>query len=201
MEKFKLKLESREGKTPNQLRREGKIPATLYGAQQPSENAQLCAKEFSSLPAAALSHIIELDFAGKKVNALVRNVQRKATTHQVLNLELLRVLADRKLTVNVPLKFTGVSPAVQAGGQLVDVYQEAEIECLPGDIPDFIEVSIAEIKEIDQGIHFSQLKVSDKIKILNPADEIVVRVVAPRASAATKEEAAPAAAAAATPAS
>jgi len=194
MEKFKLKVEHREAKKPNLLRREGKIPATVYGHGIPSQAVQVDEREFSKLPPAAYSHIVELS-GGKDaaVSALIRNVQRKPTTHQVLNIEFYRVQADRKLTVTVPLKFIGSSPAVAAGGQLVEVHQEAEIECLPGDIPDNIEVDLSLIELIEQGIHFSELKVPPVIKILNPADEIVVRVVAKKAVVEEKPAAAAAA--------
>lgn len=202
MEKFKLKLEPRESKKPNQLRREGKIPATIYGPGLESQSVQVSEREFSHLPAGAHSHILELSSGNGDVNAIIRNVHRRATTSQVLNIEFYRVSADRKLTVSVPLRFEGVSPAVQAGGQVVENYLEAEIECLPSDIPDFLLIDLSQITEIDQGIHFSELKLSDKIKVLNPPDEIVVRVVAPRAAAEEKPaEAAAAAEPAATAAS
>ncbi|HEY9787705.1 MAG TPA: 50S ribosomal protein L25 [Candidatus Obscuribacterales bacterium] len=190
MEKIKLSVKAREEKRPNQLRREQKIPATLYGPGQPSENVQVDAKEFSRLPGAAYSHMIQLDFGNNKpVNAIIRDVQRKPTTHEVLNIEFYRVALDRKLTVTIPLMFVGESPAVAQGGQLIEVFQEAEIECFPGDIPDKLEVDLSVLEEIDQAIHFSDLKVSDKVKILNPLDEVVVRVVAKR----IHEEEAPAA--------
>lgn len=202
MEKFKLQLEKRETKTPNQLRREGKIPATIYGRGLESQSVQVNEREFTRLPAAAYSHVVELSgFQDKALNAIIRHVQRRATSHQVMNIEFYQVQADRKLTVSVPLKFHGTSAAVQAGGQVVESYQEAQIECLPADIPDFLEVDLSQITEIEQGIHFSELKISDKIKILNPGDEIIVRVVAPRKvvedtkPAAAAEAAAPAQAA------
>lgn len=198
MEKFKITLEKRETKKPRALRRDGKIPATLYGPGEASVNVQVCAREFSRLPAAAFSHIVELSGLDKSVNAVIRNVDRKPTTSEVFNIEFYRVASDRKLTVTVPLKFIGTSPAVAAGGQLQEVYLEAEIECFPSDIPDFLEVDLARIEQIEQGIHFSELKISDKIKILNPADEIVVRVVTPRA--VVEETPVAAAAAAETPA-
>lgn len=185
MDKIKLAVAAREEKTPRQLRREAKIPATLYGPGQPSENVQIDAKEFSRLPKAAYSHMIELEMGkGKPINAVIREVQRRGTTHEVLNVELYRVALDRKLTVTVPLKFVGVSTAVTVeGGQLIEVFQDAEIECLPGDIPDFIEADVSLITEIDQGLHFSDLKVSENIKILNPEEEVVARVVAKKAAA------------------
>lgn len=195
MEKIKLSVTARDSKKkPNALRREAKIPATLYGPGQPSENVQIDAKEFSRLPAAAYSHMIELDFAsGKPVNAIIRDVHRKSTTSEVLNVQLYRVALDRKLTVTIPLKFVGESEAVVQGAQLIEGFQEVEIECLPGDIPDHIEVDLTQLKEVDDAIHFQDLKISDKVKILNPPEEVVARAVTKRQI----EEEAPAAAAAA----
>lgn len=191
MEKFKLTLDPRGTKKPNQLRREGHIPATVYGPGKPSFSAMVSGKDFSRLPASAFSHIIELEGAKEgKISAIIRNVQRKSTTNDVLNIEFYRTQADRKLTVTVPLKFIGVSPAVQAGGQLLEIHQEVEIECFPQDIPDYLEVDIAQIQELEQGIHFGDLPVSSTIKVLNPADETIVRVVAPRAVGAEEKPAA-----------
>ena len=122
-----------------------------------------------------------------------------------MHVEFYRVRLDRKLTMSVPLKFVGTSPAVVLGGQLQENYQEAEIESLPGDIPDFLEVDLSAITEIEGAIHFSDLKVSDKIKVLNPLDEIIAKVTAPRAvaeggAAAAAEAGASTAAAPAAPA-
>lgn len=180
MEKIKLKVSKREDKTPNLLRREGQIPATLYGANVPSENLQLCAREFGRLPGAAYSHMIELEIDGKVVNAIIRQVQKKSTKDHVYNVEFYRVNLDKKLTVTVPLKFVGASAAVHAGGQLVENYQDAELECLPGEIPDFVEIDLSLLEHMDSAIHFGQVKIAPTIKILNPHDEIVIKVVAPK---------------------
>lgn len=180
MQKIKLNVKEREAKTPNQLRREAQLPATLYGPGEPSTNLQIEEKEFVRLPNAAYSHMIELDLGAQAINAIIRNVQRKASTNKIMNVELYKVRLDRKLTVTVPLKFVGVSEAVTLGGQLVEVNLEAEIECFPTDIPDEIEVDLSVLKEIDQSVHFGDLKLSDKVEILNPHDEIIVKVITPR---------------------
>lgn len=191
MEKFKLGVATREEKTPNQLRREGKLPATLYGNGLESESLQLDAKEFGRLPREAYSHMIEVDLSGKSANVVIRNVQRRSTTHKVLNVELYKVDMERKLTVTVPMKFVGVAPAVTVqGGQLLEVFHYAEVECLPGNIPDFIEADVSIITEIDQGLHFGELKLPEGIAILNPKEEVVARVVAKKASNEEKKEAA-----------
>jgi large subunit ribosomal protein L25 len=181
MEKIKLNVQERETKTPNVLRREAKLPATLYGPGEPSLSLQVDEREFTRLPVAAYSHMIELEIGSKPTNALIRSVQRKASTNKIMNIELYRVQLDRKLTVTVPLKFIGTSDAVVTfGGQLIEAHQETEIECLPNDIPDFIEVDLSTIKEIDGFIHFGELTVPKNVKILSPDDEVVAKVVTPR---------------------
>lgn len=181
MERFKLALQARESMKPNQLRRAGKIPATLYGPDSKSATLQVEAIEFTRLPAAAYSHVIELGTPDGAVNALIRQVQRKHVSNEVLNIEFYRVANDRKLTVTVPLKFVGSSPAVAKGGLLVEMFQTADLECLPSDIPDFIEVNISQIVEIDQGIHFSNLTLPAGVKVLNPLEELVARVIPKKA--------------------
>jgi large subunit ribosomal protein L25 len=189
MDKIKLNVQEREVKTPNHLRREAKIPATLYGPGEPSVNLQVEEREFVRLPGAAYSHMIELAQGSKSTNAIIRAVQRKASTNKIMNVELYRVRLDRKLTVSVPLKFVGVSDAVVIfGGQFIEAHQEAEIECLPANIPDFLEVDISVIKEIDGFIHFGELKVPDGVEILNPHDEVVAKVVTPREIKEEEEE-------------
>lgn len=193
MERIALKLEGRETtKKPNQLRRCGKIPATVYGPEAKSASFQICRDNFTRLPAAAFSQVIDLETPEGQVKALIRHVQRKHVTSEVLNVEFYRVASNRKLTVTVPLKFIGTSPAVAKGGLLVEMHQSATLECLPGDIPEHIEVDISKILEIEQGLHFSQLSTADGVKILNPAEELVARVVPKKGGGATAAAAAPA---------
>jgi len=189
MEKLSLTVTKRETKTPNALRREGSVPATLYGPGGEPQSLQFSAYDFSRLPAEAFSHVIDLKIeGGKPVAALIRHVQRKSTTDLVQNVEFYRVSTDKKLTVTVPTKHVGHSQAMVLGGQLQEFASSIDIECLPGDIPDFIEVDLTMLAAIEDSIHFSDLKVSDSVKILNPMDGIVIKTVAPKSSTADKKE-------------
>ena len=181
MEKIKLKISKREEKTPNQLRREGLIPATLYGANVASESVQLCAKDFSRLPAGVTSHMLELDYEEKATNAIIRKVQRKSTKDFVYNIEFYKVDMQRKVSMSVPLRFGGISAAVQAGGKLEENYQNIQIEVLPDAIPDAVEVDLGMLDGNKTSIHFADLKLADGIKCLNPLDEIVIKVKAAKA--------------------
>jgi large subunit ribosomal protein L25 len=100
----------------------------------------------------------------------------------------------------VPLVFVGTSAAVAAGNQLIELFQEAEIECLPGDIPDQLEIDLTKLAQVDDAIHFADLKLPKGVAILNPHDEIIAKVVTPRESSEPAEPTpAPAAAPAAAP--
>lgn len=199
MEKFKLSAHKREEKTPNQIRREGNVPGTMYGPSFTPENVQFCAREFGRLPVGAYGHLLELNMdGGKPINVIIRRVQRKSTTGAVLNVEFYRVSMDKKITVEVPIKFIGVAPAITLGAQLNENADTVEIECLPNDIPEHLEADLSILKEMESALHFSDLKVPANVKILNPLDEIVVRAATPRAASeeekpAAEGEAAPAA--------
>jgi large subunit ribosomal protein L25 len=202
MEKIKLKVKEREAGTPNQLRAQAQIPATLYGQGEPSKNLQVNEKDILHLPAAAFSHIVELDFgSGAPTNVLIRHVQRHAASNKLLNVEFYKIKMDHKITVVVPLQFIGTAGGVVKGGQLIESHVEAEIECLPADIPDFIEVDLSKLDEIDDAIHFGDLQVPKGVEILNAPDDIVAKVTEireiveeePVAAEATAEEGAEAA--------
>ena len=159
-------------------------------------------KDILHLPAAAFSHIVELDFgSGAPTNVLIRHVQRHAASNKLLNVEFYKIKMDHKITVVVPLQFIGTAGGVVKGGQLIESHVEAEIECLPADIPDFIEVDLSKLDEIDDAIHFGDLQVPKGVEILNAPDDIVAKVTEireiveeePVAAEATAEEGAEAA--------
>jgi large subunit ribosomal protein L25 len=196
MERIKLTLEGRENKKPNQLRRCGKIPATVYGPEAKSVSFQVSKDDFTRLPVAAFSQIVDLDTPEGEIKALIRTVQRRHVTSEILNIEFYRVSLNRKLTVTVPLKFSGAPPAVQKGGILTIMSQSVDLECFPNEIPENIEVDLNVIEEIEQAIHFSDLKTTGTVKILNPLEELVARVLVKKevpAPTAAGEGAAPAA--------
>ncbi|MGD9680988.1 MAG: 50S ribosomal protein L25 [Candidatus Obscuribacterales bacterium] len=185
MEKHSLNVKHREEKNPRELRRQGQIPATLYGPAFPSENLQFCAREFSRLPAAAYSHLLDLKFEnGKPATVIIRSVQRESTTDTPLHVEFYRVSLDKKLTVTVPIQFVGTAPAVVAGAQFFEVSPTVDIECLPGDIPEFVEADISTLEEFDSVLHFRDLKVGEEVKILNPEDGVVAKAASPKTQAA-----------------
>ncbi len=166
-----------ENKNPNTIRREGYIPATVYGHGFSSESVQVNAKDFSKVPYKAYSHINELDVEGKeKFPVLIRNVQVDPIRDHVLNIEFYKIKSDEKIKVKVALNYIGHSSAVTKGGILIITFNEVEIQCLPKDIPDVIDVNLDTIEEIGQAIHPKDLKVSEAIQILTTPNEVLAKV-------------------------
>lgn len=178
-----IKAKLRENKKPNALRESGFIPATLYGHSFESKSIQVSAKEFSKVPHRAYSHVNLLEVeGGENYDVLIKNVQVDPVKNIFLNVEFYRITKGEKVKVKVPIRYVGHSPAVVAGGVLIVAYNELEIQCLPKDIPDDIEVNLEEITEIGQSIHIKDLKskVGEAIAFLQHHDEVVVRVETPK---------------------
>lgn len=176
-----IKAKTRESKTPNFLRAEGYIPGTVYGHGFESISIQVNTKEFLKIPHKAYSHINELEIEnGQKSPVLIRNVQMDPVRDRILNVEFYKIRSDEKVKIKVALNYIGHSPAVSAGGVLIVVYNEVEIQCLPKDIPDAIDVSLDEIKEIGQSIAVKDLKIKDNIQILTKENDVLVKVEIPK---------------------
>ena len=172
-----IKAKLRENKKPNALRATGFIPATIYGHGFESKSIQINAKDFSTIPHKAYSHINELDIEGEeKYPILIRNVQVDPVRDNFLNVEFYRIKSDEKIRVKVPINYVGHSVAVVAGGVLIISYNEIDIQCLPKDIPDTIEVNLEQITEIGQTIQVRDLRVSENIQILAKPDEVIAKV-------------------------
>lgn len=188
-----IKAQPRENKKPNALRRSGFIPATVYGHGLESKSLQVNAKEFSKVPHKAYSHINHLEVDnGEKYDVLIRNVHRDPVRDYFLNIEFYKIKSDEKLKLKVPLNFTGHSPAVTAGGVLIVSFNEVEVQCLPKDIPDAIDIDLSKIQEIGQAIHAGELQVAEGVQILAKKDEVIAHVEIPKTHEV--EEAAPVAA-------
>ena len=173
---LKIKAEHRENKKPNALRSSGFIPATIYGHGFDSKSIQINAKEFLKVPYKAYSHINELELDGEKHPVIIRDVQVDPVKDNYLNIQFYRIRSDEKIKVKVPLNYVGHSPAVTAGGVIIVSLNEIEIQCLPIDIPDAIDINLEQILEIGQGVQAKDLKVSEKIQILARPEELLVKV-------------------------
>ncbi len=186
------------------LRRTGRVPGIVYGSTDSPVAIELDHNDlFHALRKEAFhSSILDLEVDGKGTsNVLLRDVQYHPFKQQVLHIDFQRVAANEKLHVKVPLHFVNVetSPAVKMSANIVShVMNEIEVVCLPKDLPEFIEVDLANL-EAQGTVHVSDLKLPDGVSVTAQGEEVVATASLPAAmvEAASQTEAEPAAAAAA----
>ena len=176
-------LRSTGGKGPaRRLRRDGKAPAVFYGPKRTATLLAIDAKEFlRKISAIEGSHLIRFqstaaDLADKV--ALVKDAQYHPVTGALLHADFYEVDMAAKLRVNVPLHFSGKAAGVALGGILQPVRREVEVECLPGDIPEFINVDVSGLN-IHDAIHISELQAPQGVKVLYDTDATLVTVLSP----------------------
>ena len=167
------------------LRRDGKIPAVIYGRGREAEPVVVDTTALNRLLSqiAAATTIIDVTVEGRTpVKALIREIQRNPVRPaDIIHLDLYEVHADQKITVEVPVKLIGVPDGVKNfGGVLDQIMHDMEIRVLPADIPEHIDVDVSALA-IGQSIHLSDLPPNDKYEIMSEAGRTVCTVVAPRA--------------------
>jgi large subunit ribosomal protein L25 len=184
-------LREETGKGPNrQLRRSGKIPAVLYGHKNEAVALAVDPKDIFRIlhSDAGENTIFGLNVPGReRLNCLIKEYQLEPISHSLLHADFYEVAMDETLEVKVPLETEGESYGVKTEGGLMDiVHRELHVECLPGDIPESIVVDVTNLK-IGDLVRVRDIVVSDKIKILDDPETVVVAIEHPRA----EEEVAP----------
>jgi large subunit ribosomal protein L25 len=180
MEKIVLKAVRRDviGKQVKVLRREGKLPAVVYGRHIEPLPILLDTKETSrALTGLAPSTLVTVEVDGKAYPTLVREKQRNKILGNLIHVDFLAVSMEEKLRADVALSVVGISPAVKDyNGVLIVELNMLAVECLPQDLPEKIEVDISGIADIGDAIYVRDLTVSDRVKILDDLDTVVVSV-------------------------
>jgi large subunit ribosomal protein L25 len=181
----------------------GKIPAVLYGAGADAVAVEVDPKHISRILFSETGHntIFDVDLGDKSpVKAMIVDWQREPIKDMLIHIDLKRIAMDKALRVSVRVKLMGVPVGVKtAGGILDQVLREVEIECLPSDIPNHIDVDVTSLNLFDV-VRVSDLPHSDKIKYLNAEDATVAHVVSIREEVVATPEAEAVAAVAGTPA-
>ncbi|NWG07297.1 MAG: 50S ribosomal protein L25 [Chloroflexi bacterium] len=177
MEKVVLKATRREvvGKQVKALRREGKLPAVIYGRHTEPININLDAHSASlALGKLTSSSLVTLDVDGKEYPALVREKQRDFIKNRLLHVDFLAVSLTEKIRTYVNVHIVGVSPAVKDyNAVLVKNLEELEVECLPTDLPERIDVDISALARPGDGIRVKDVKVADAIRLLDDPETMV----------------------------
>jgi large subunit ribosomal protein L25 len=184
------------------IRREGKVPCVVYGGQAGATSIAVPPKALLKIlhSQAGQNTLIALKLAGAgDTRVLVKDFQLDPITHEVLHADFYRVAMDKLLQVTIPIVVHGEPKGVkQQGGLLEHIRREIEIEVLPGDIPEHIDVDVTELM-LHQGVRVRDIATNSKWKPISDPDLMLVHVILPKA----EEVVAPtdaAAAATATPA-
>ena len=199
--KYELAAEMREdlGKgASRRLRRQHLIPAVLYGAGRPAWSLNLKENQLmrNLQEEGFYASIIDLTLEGKKQKVFLRDLQRHPSKPFVLHVDLQRVRDDVEMTVVIPLHFMNEETAYgvkMEGGLISRNLSDIEIECLPANLPEYIEVDLEELK-LGESIHLSGLKlpegvISTELSHGEDHDHAVVSIVKPKAIEVIEDEA------------
>jgi large subunit ribosomal protein L25 len=182
------------------IRRNGRIPAVLYGRKGKAVSIDLEAGEFiKSTKGISESTIVKIEVEGKSYEAFVKDTQRNIIDGNILHIDFYEVESGVVLRAKVPLILQGNPVGVREGGMLENPLHEIEVECLPKDLPERIEIDISGLKA-NQSLHVRDIPLAGGVRLLSNPDQVVALVKfakAEAAAAAPTEAAAPAAAAAA----
>lgn len=201
METVVLNVEARQMATKGEtgrLRRAGKVPAVFYGPGKIGQSVCVDAREFRmKLDGLEGSHLIQLlspagDFNEKMV--LLKEVQRHPVTSSPMHIDFYEVDVNKPITVTVPLHFIGKAQGVTAGGLLQSLRREVTVECLPREIPEFIQVDVTSLGLHDT-VHIADLVLPAGVKAVYDTNDAVVTVASPVTEAKPTAEAAEGAAA------
>lgn len=177
------------GKKLGSLRREGLIPANVYGPKFESKSVSLPLKDFLAVyKVARETGVVYAKLGKNEIPVLIRQVQRHPVKDAILHVDLRKIDLTEKIETEVPVKIMGTSIAVsQKGGVLLSLSPALKIEALPAKIPSHIEVDISKITELGQEIKVGDLAKSGDYELKEPADKVVVSVVEHKEESVTPE--------------
>jgi large subunit ribosomal protein L25 len=174
------------------LRREGKVPAILYGGKSGPQNIAVSHNELmKQLKIEAFySHILTLNLGGQSEQVVLKDLQRHPVRDEVLHADFQRVVADQLLRKAVPLHFKGEagSPGVKTGGGMIEHFaNEVEVECYPANLPEFIEVDLSNI-ELGDVVHLSSIQLPEGVTLIELKHDNDLAVASCHLTKAPKEE-------------
>ncbi len=199
MKRHKLVVEKRKilGKKVHKLRKEGLLPANIYGKGVESLSVQVPYKEFEKVyKEAGETGIVDVEIAGIIRPSLIHNVQQDYYKHTLLHADFFQVNLKEKVKTMVKIVIIGEPKAVSEKlGILMQTLSEVEIEALPTDLPDKIEVNVEPLAILDAQITVGEIKVPADVTILTDASQVIAKIGSLISKEAAEQAAAEAAAA------
>ncbi len=169
-----------------ELRYSGKVPAVLYGGKEQVHFA-VEAPSLRDLVYTPEVNFAELEIAGKKIKAVLKEIQFHPLTEQILHVDFLQLFDDKKVTMEIPVKLTGTSPGVKMGGKLVQKLRKLKVNALPKDMPQYVEVSLEPL-EVGKSTRVRDLN-TEGYTITNVGEDTIVSVIMSRALKQAEQEA------------
>jgi large subunit ribosomal protein L25 len=171
------------GKQNKRLRTTGVVPGVLFGKKIGSIPVQVNAKALEVLyHQAGRTGVVKVSVdGGQPTSAIIKSVQRNPLTRRALHVDLFAVDLTQEMLADIPLSFTGTSPAVELEGAILFTsLDHLKVRGLPGDLPHEIEVDLAPLVDLESTIHVRDLSVDAKVEVLNDPDDLVAKVTPPR---------------------
>ena len=193
MEKLELEASKREiiGKKVRFLRREGIVPANVYGHGVDSASIQVNARDMKKvLTRAGKTDLVSLKITDSKtpVKVLVREVQRNPLTDELLHIDFYQVKMTEKIKAEVPLIFTGEAPALKnKNTSLLRLLDSLPIEALPDALPHSFEVDLSSLEQTDQAIYVKDIRLGDEVTLIGDPEQMVIKVIEVRREAEEEE--------------
>jgi large subunit ribosomal protein L25 len=182
---LKLTASTREanGKQLRAVRAQGALPGVVYGHRKEAQPVLLDGHQFRKVFATAgRTHLVDLLMdGGRAQKVLIKEVQTHPRRPGAQHVDLYRIDLKEKLQIEVPISIIGESPAVKRGdGDLLVSLHELRVECLPGDIPESIEVDVSGLDAVDDSIRVHDVQLGSGVTLLTVGDEMIVKVQAHR---------------------
>ena len=186
-EKIKLSATSRTEKgkgAAKRLRREGKLPAVVYGHKTAPIALTIDSKQLLKLIVEGKSEhkLFGLSIEGNgtpvEKTVMIKELQIDPLKRNFLHVDFFEVAMDEEITLSLVIKLVGDAPGVEMGGMLQQVRREIEIKCLPSQIPDTVEIDVSALN-IGDSVHLNDIQLPEGVKVLDDADLTIVTVLAP----------------------
>ena len=191
MEKTILEAEVRKTGSKHatkQIRLNGKVPGVYYSKHEEPIHLEVTEKAINPLVYTSETHLVSLKVDSKELDCVLKDIQFDPITDKVVHFDLIGLTSGETFQLEVPVQLHGTPVGIKDGGIVQHLIHKLEIECLPKDIPQRIDIEIGELK-IGDSIHVEDLKI-ENITILNSEDAVIVSVVHPKVEKEPTEEAA-----------
>jgi large subunit ribosomal protein L25 len=163
------------------IRRDGKVPAVVYGLGDENVSVTVPARELTNILAgeAGVNTLITLKLDGAEQLALARQIQRHPLKGRLIHVDFVRVRADQVIQADVPVRLVGDAEGVARGGVLEQLVHSVSVEAKPADIPNVLEIDISELA-IGSAVHVSLIAVPAGVTLLTDPEDMVAQISAPR---------------------